>query len=96
MKVYAIKSTPLNDFIVKRTTPDFFSIQNATQIEKSSNSDKKQTTGQMWANILHEVSREEDERERNKYLKVRKLEKTLDKTSLNSDFSISGLKPENK
>lgn len=58
--------------------------------------EKQQTPAQIWAEILHEVAEEERIAERNKYLKVRKLEKTEPKVHLNSNFSIAGLKPENK
>lgn len=65
-------------------------------VESSKDEPKKQTTGEMWAAILHEVAEEEREAEKNKYLKVRKMEKTEPKTHITTNFSISGLKPENK
>ena len=60
--------------------------------------ENKITTGQMWANTLHEVARKTRLLEDNdaNVLKVREYKKTDPILHLRSDFTIAGLKPENK
>lgn len=81
-------SEPLG-FAIVRPEPQ---VETVTEEPKK----KEPTPAQIWSEILHEVAEEERIAERNKYLKVRKLEKTEPKVHLNSNFSIAGLKPENK
>lgn len=81
--------TPLGFVVVAGESQPIAQVETASE-------PKKPTPAQIWAEILHEVAEEEREAEKNKYLKVRKLEKTEPKTHLTTNFSISGLKPENK
>jgi hypothetical protein len=73
-----------------------FVIGSTDKVVKKESKSDVQTPAQIWAEIIHEVAEEEREAEKNKYLKVRRLQKTEPKTHLTTNFSISGLKPENK
>ncbi len=66
--------------------------------EISATDENKITTGQMWANTLHEIARKTRLLEDNdpNILKVREYHRTDPILHLKSDFTISGLKPENK